>query len=112
MWIFAVEGFVSVVALKGTKDRLLVRGRVRQDVAHWAKLTGERRVRETPLADYRWRYVTTRKRLAAALSKMMLKGIAYTNFKSAVGHDDPERARAYIEVWSAMARLQEQKRAR
>lgn len=109
MWIFALEGFVSVVAVRGSDTRLLVRGRVREDVEHWRELVGGQGVVETPTADYRFRFSTTRKRFAKALSKMAADGIRYSNFKSAVGHGDPERSRAYMAVWSDMAALQDAK---
>lgn len=108
MWIFALEGFVSVVAVRGSADRLLVRGRVREDVEHWRQLVGGRqRLMQTPAADYRWRFMTTRARLARAFAKMIAEGIRYDNFKRAVGHDDQARARAYLEVWASMFRLQQ-----
>ena len=36
MWIFALEGFVSIVAVRGRTDRLMIRGRLREDVKHWS----------------------------------------------------------------------------
>jgi hypothetical protein len=105
MWIFALEGFVSVVAVRGSEDQLLVRGRVREDVEHWKRLVGKGRIKNTPHADYPWRFVTTRERFAQALAKMVAEGLQYDNFKSAVGHDDLPRARAYMDVWATMARL-------
>ena len=106
MWIFALEGFVSVVAINGTSDQLMVRGRVQQDVEAWHKVAGGKsevgKARHTPKADYPWRFSTTRKRFAEGLAKMALKGLKYGNFKGAVGHGDEERARAYMSVWSTM----------
>jgi|SRR5580700_3130312 hypothetical protein len=102
MWIFAVEGFVSVVEVRGHPDQLMVRGRKRVDVAAWARLVpGRVKVRQTPLADYPWRFSTTRKKFAPAIARVVA-GIRYPNFKAAVGHADPERSRAYMEVWSTM----------
>jgi hypothetical protein len=111
MWIFALEGFVSVVALKGSADRLVVRGRVKIDIQTWHKWAGSLsrggKVKHTPKADYPWRFVTTRKAFAGAIERMVTEGLQYGNFKGVVGHDDPERADAYMDVWSVMRRLQQ-----
>jgi hypothetical protein len=110
MWIFALEGFVSVVAVRGKEDELLVRGRVREDVEHWHRLAGRRGrpVKPTPRADYGWRFVTTRERFARALGAMVAD-LRYENFKSAA-HGEPDRDRAYMDVWGAMMELGEGRR--
>lgn len=38
---------------------------------------------------------------------MPFKSGHYQNFKGAVGHDDPERADAYMDVWATMRHLQQ-----
>lgn len=105
MWIFALTGFVSIVEVRGKPDRLLVRGRDRKDVAAWCRLvTGRARVRRTPLADYPWRFTASRKQVARAMARVV-EGVDYDNFKGAVGHADPGRAHAYMDVWGAMRRF-------
>ena len=106
MWIFAVEGFVSVVAVRGSGEQLLVRARVRQDAAAWHALVvgkGTTGIKNTVRADYPWRFVTTRAAFAQAFAKMVTEGLKYDNFKNAVARDNPERSHAaYMDVWATM----------
>ena len=105
MWVFALEGFVSVVEVRGKPNQLLVRGRSWDDVVMWRRLVCGRsrgsKIVSTPRADYPWRFVASRKKVAAAMVKA-IEGVRYDNFKSAVGHADPARAEAYMGVWSEM----------
>jgi hypothetical protein len=106
MWVFALEGFVSVVEVRGKPDQLLVRGRIWEDVVAWRRLVCGRsrgvKIKSTPEADYPWRFVASRKKVAAAMVKA-IEGVRYHNFKSAVGHEDSARAEAYMGVWSEMS---------
>lgn len=113
MWIFALQGFVSVVAVRGKSTQLMVRGRARPDVAAWHHATGAKSTLiHTPRADYPYRFCVTRKRFAAALQTMILTQVEYDNFKHAVGHSDPARAGAYMGVWSEMRQFQDAIEAR
>ena len=105
MWIFALEGFVSIVAVRGRTDRLMIRGRLQEDVEHWRDLVGEGELKHTSNADYAWRFTARRMAVAKALAQLARK-VSYDNFKGAVGHTNPERARAYMAVWAAMRQLQ------
>jgi hypothetical protein len=112
MWIFSKAGFVSIVRHKSQPGKLIVRARVREDLERFAKLldeiTGEpHAIRETPSRDYRFRTVATKQAVAQVLARQVTE-IDYTNFKDAV-HGDPQRDDAYMDVWSAMHRLQRDK---
>ena len=111
MWIFSKTGFVSIVRHKPQTDKLIVRARVREDLERFVKLLDEiagarHAIRETP-RDYRFRTVATKEAVAQALARQVTD-IDYTNFKDAV-HGDPQRDDAYLDVWSAMHRLQRDK---
>jgi hypothetical protein len=109
MWVFTKIGFFS--AVENTQDRatLLVRARVRADIARLADwLAGHGypcQVHETPERDYRWRVVMP-KAVFGSLMGELAAGIDYPNSKDAV-HDGTTRGRAYIRIWTAMHELQE-----
>ena len=101
MWVFLSNSFLSIVAHRDKPDTLLVRARRAGDIeatfpqaATW----------EDRQADYRYRAEVPTEEVADALAKAAA-GIHYPNFKNSVA--DPDRHRAYLNVWSAMAGLQE-----
>ena len=111
MWLITKSGFLSVVQnldSKGPGDALLVRGRVRGDLEHFADVAvrlGERpEIVETPRADYGFRLTTSRAVLAAYLAGQV-GALDYPNFKSEVAKDDPERAHVYSRVWGVLRDL-------
>ena len=111
MWLITKNGFLSVVQnldSKGPGDALLVRGRVRGDLEHFAGAAarlGERpEIVETPRADYGFRLTTSRAVLAAYVAGQV-GALDYPNFKSEIAKDDPERAHVYMDVWSALRGL-------
>src|SRR5664279_2203184 len=111
MWLITKNGFLSVVQnldSKGPGDALLVRGRVRRDLEHFADVAlrlGERpEIVETLRADYGFRLTTSRAVLAAYLAGQV-GALDYPNFKSEVAKDDPERAQVYSRVWGVLRDL-------
>ena len=106
MWLFTSHGFLSIVADRDRPDRLLVRGRTREDVGFFCEAVGDGVPIETPDADYRWR-VTAPVDLVAWFVQQQVLQIDYPNFKDAVaGRQGHERAHTYMGVWSVMRRLQ------
>ena len=59
MWLITTQGFYSVVAHRRDPDKLIVRGRVREDLEALREQIPELRVFSDPDADYRWRAVVT-----------------------------------------------------
>ena len=111
MWLITKNGLLSVVQnldSKGPGDALLVRGRVRGDLEHFAdaaaRLGGRPEVVETPRADYGFRVTASREVLAVYLAGQV-GALDYPNFKSEVAKDDPERAHVYSRVWSVLRDL-------
>ena len=106
MWLFTTQGFYSVVAHRRDPDKLLVRGRAREDLEALREQIPELRIFSDESADYRWRAVVTRAEWVAALAQLATE-IDYDNFKSAVaerqGH---ERSRLYGHVWGELLSLQ------
>jgi hypothetical protein len=102
MWIFAKNGFLSIVQHKANPDHLLVRGRVKGDIEHYFP---DARVIRLDDADYLYRAVTPRKAVAAVMAKAV-EQIDYDKFKPSV--TDKRRHRAYFEIWDTLWQLQEQ----
>ena len=106
MWLTTTQGFYSVVRHRQDPEKLIVRGRAREDLeALQAQIPGLR-IFSDKNADYRWRAVVTEAEWVAAVAQ--LAGVIdYDNFKSAVaerqGHD---RARVYGRVWGELLSLQ------
>ena len=77
MWLFARDGFVSIVAV----DKNTVQARAR-DRAHLEKLFPGHEIIATPQADYPYRVILPRS-FAAAFAYEQVENIDYSNFKSA-----------------------------
>ena len=104
MWIFNKDGFFSAVEHRDDPDQLMIRARCREDIERLADCLGADVV-HTPNADYAYR-VTVQKSIFADYMKDAVMDLDYPNFKDAcAGHGT--RARAYMNVWSAMRRLQD-----
>ena len=56
-------------------------------------------------ADYQYRSYIIKENVANVISNELLK-IDYDNFKSSVSKDDIDRSHAYMNVWSALNKLQ------
>ena len=111
MWIITTRGFLSVVQntqSKGPHEALLVRGRVREDLDHFADFAarhgGRPAVASTPDADYGYRLTTSRALLASYLAESV-DALDYPNFKARVAEGHPRRAHIYLSVWAALGEL-------
>lgn len=108
MWLFSKSGFVSIVAHREQTDKLLVRGRFKEDIDNIRDLLAAGGEVVSPFedrgADYRYRLVCSRVACAQIIAGLV-ESIDYDNFKSAV-HGDPIRDRAYMGCWSAMSAAQ------
>jgi hypothetical protein len=83
---------------------LTVRGRIKGDIE--AVFPGAVIEADTG-TDYRFRAKVPREQVAKAMHEAVMN-LNYSNFKSAV--KDSERHDAYMDVWDAMYRFQEQQR--
>jgi hypothetical protein len=101
MWLFTVDGFFSVVSKGCRPDQLMVRARVRADLA---RAFPKAKITTSQSTDYRFRVVVTRKAVTALLARTVDK-LTYANFKDTV--KDAGRHQAYMRVWNAMFALQE-----
>jgi len=111
MWITTTRGFLSIVQnadAKAPHDALLVRGRVREDLDHFADFVarhGDRpAVIATPRFDYGYRLTTSRVMFAGYLAECV-NALDYPNFKDEVAAADPERAHIYARVWGVLRDL-------
>lgn len=103
MWLFAKEGFLSIIQPPGEKDDkfLLVRGRAKGDIEHYFP---EAKVGFTPHRDYRWRALIPRIRVRDVVAKMVFN-IDYDNYKDSIS--DRRRREWYSKVWSDMMDMQD-----
>ena len=101
MWIFAREGFCSIVQDMFDPSMLLVRSRIEGDLE---KFFPNSEVVEAAGTDYRFRAYLPRETVAAAIGKMVLS-VDYGNFKASVR--DNRRSPFYARVWATMAELQD-----
>ena len=111
MWLFTKYGFFSIVQDRNDSRRVLVRARIRNDLERLLHLLDDKcdgeapEVVEMPDADYAFR-IFLDKAAWAKVAKVLANDIDYGNFKNAV-HGEPDRDQAYMEVWSSLSRLQE-----
>lgn len=103
MWVFLNNAFLSIVDHKTEPGMLMVRARLRGDIQRAFAHPGLK-VFETPAADYRFRAVIHRSRVAETLKDAVLD-IDYVNFKKSV--PDQRRHDAYLRVWAEMQHEQE-----
>jgi hypothetical protein len=108
MWIITTQGFLSIVQNTDSKtpsEALLVRGRVREDLEHFASFAARQSERpavtSTPDFDYGYRLTTSREAVASYLVEQM-GALNYPNFKNEVARRDPKRAHVYMGVWTAL----------
>ena len=103
MWIFLNDAFLSAVEHRNDPNLLLVRARVSGDLQRvFPDLA--KNVQKTTKADYRFRLAVDRTRFMEALNQEVGR-IDYGNFKKSVKEFD--RHEAYLDVWSAMYGLQQ-----
>lgn len=105
MWIFTKTGFLSVIeaAPEHGEDLMVVRARVRSDLA---KAFPGKRIFVKSERDYRFRAFVPRSEVKQYVWEAV-DAIDYTNFKDAAAPNPASpRHRAYMQVWQAMADLQ------
>ena len=102
MWIVLNKSFLSIVKNRNNENQLLVRARVNGDIE---KVFPDTDVFEDKDADYKYRSYIDRKIVANEISKEIMN-INYDNFKSSVSKDDFTRSNAYMNVWSALYKMQ------
>ena len=101
MWLFTVEGFLSVVQHRDDHDKVVVRARNHTALEGISKSL-DIKIQSTPTADYPYRVVITRKQMAN-LAAAFVNEIDYDNFKNAAHSlGDKQYDRALMQVWSAM----------
>lgn len=106
MWIFTPSAFVSIVAHREQRDKLLVRARVELDIERvFAGYGHPIAVAHTPAADYPYRAVLPRALVATAIADRLSHHVVYDNFKEACQEED--RHDAYLRVWTAMRTFQQ-----
>ena len=101
MWIFTLDGFFSAVQDKDDASRIMVRSRIKEDLANiLVRLeTQDTKILEWIGSDYAYRVFIPRAEWRRYL-EMMSDGLDYTNFKNAaVDYQDHERSRAYYDIW-------------
>jgi hypothetical protein len=102
MWIVLNKSFLSIVKNRNDKNTLLVRARVKGDIN---KVFQDADVFEDYNADYKYRSYVDRQVVANVISEELMN-INYDNFKSSVSKDDIIRKNAYMNVWSALNKMQ------
>lgn len=107
MWIFMSNSFLSIVD-KGDPSgaTLLVRARKKGDIE---RMFPDAQVVEGAGTDYKYRARIEREAVAQAVAEA-IRSVRYPNFKSTV--NDRQRHDAYVDVWQAMYRYQEQERGK
>ena len=102
MWLFARDGFFSIVQHKDDPDYLLVRARVREDIVD---AFGPDDILELTGSDYRFRKTVPRAVVADYLSKEAMT-INYTSVKDDIDKGEPDRHRMLYRIWDAHYTLQ------
>lgn len=101
MWIFLQDAFISVVDKSKKPGCLCVRARCKGDLQ---RLFPGVPVTISPSNDYLFRADVLRSVVAKVIADRLMD-IRYDNFKAGVVEED--RHSAYLQVWGAMNRLQE-----
>lgn len=110
MWGFLPEGFFSAVQDKKDPNMIVVRARIKGDLdnlrARFVPTLGPT-IGDEEGSDYPYRAYVPREDFALGAYKMVMDGITYTNFKSAVssrrGHD--KYYTALTKIWGIMAQF-------
>lgn len=96
MWIFLSHSFLSIVAVKGQPDVLLVRARISGDIEY---VFPEAEVLTDLGSDYKYRAFLPRKLVAETMA-IEVNNIDYTNFKKSV--NPYNRELAYFDIYARM----------
>ena len=99
MWVFSKDSFLSIVADRNHKDRLLVRARIKGDIE---RAFPQAKVLSLKHADYHHRAFIDRAEVARAIAEQV-NAIDYPNFKDEVQRvSGGARHHAYFDVWAVM----------
>ena len=101
MWICTSSSFLSIVADRANKDRLLVRARI---AGHIEAVFPEAEVFSKIGSDYEFRSFIPREEVMQVIAKQV-GDIKYDNFKNSVKNHALHNA--YLGFWSIMVTLQE-----
>lgn len=106
MWIFLNNAFLSIVEDYNdpSGETLHIRARFKGDIEQ----VFNKPAIETPRTDYRYRISLPRAEVNEAISHYIQNELVYDNFKNSISPDDYARASAYVKVWLAMLRAQEE----
>jgi hypothetical protein len=99
MWLFAKDGFVSIVK-KGGEGVFMARGRNKK---HLENLFPGLKIVTTPDADYRFRVILNQEQFTAFMVEQS-ESVNYDNFKNAV--KDHDYHDCLSDIWSTMYRYQ------
>lgn len=103
MWIVMNNAFISIVQSTENKDEVVVRARVKEDLANvWPTL--QTSIIETDDSDYRFRLFLNKEYVAETI-KDSIMDIDYPNFKNSV--KQKWRYHAYTDIWAIMHKVQE-----
>ena len=102
MWVVLNKSFLSIVKNRNNEKQLLVRARVNGDIK---KVFETADVFQDANADYKYRAYIEKEIVASAISEEIIN-IDYDNFKNSVSKNDNERKNSYMNVWSALYKLQ------
>ena len=102
MWVVLNKSFLSIVKNRNNEKQLLVRARVNGDIE---KVFETADVFQDANADYKYRAYIEKEIVASAISEEIIN-IDYDNFKNSVSKNDNERKNSYMNVWSALYKLQ------
>lgn len=107
MWVFARDGFFSVVEDRANKHKVLVRARLREDaVRAMARMrVPKSALQKTNTADYLYRF-SVGKGVWADYLREEAMSINYDNVKDNIAKE-AARHFAYMRVWSILNILQE-----
>lgn len=116
MWVASRLGFFSIVRDLRDASAVQVRARRRAHLDALRRLAAEAGVRmdapiSTPGRDYPWRVIVADRHLPTLLAALAAD-VEYTNFKAAVGREDPDAAAVYGRVWAALMALDDRGPAR
>jgi hypothetical protein len=105
MWLITPRGLFSAVAKPEDGDEFVtVRARSERDIRNLADLIDAEPSRDDG-TDYRWRIRCRKSEWAEAVSRMVDE-IDYSNFKSRIASEDPERAHLLAGVWDVLYDIQ------
>jgi len=116
MWVFAKEGFVSIVKDPKIRGRLIVRARAQADINAFHELCieagGANPIHVDVGTDYKYRFTSPQYAVAKVMNHLAFS-IDYLNFKEAaipVENKDASttrRCNAYMQIWAIMKDFQD-----